>query len=320
MPSQKRPGNLLTANATPALIQSLCQQFNFHDAAATDNAVADVWKRWLETRDIEDRNALIAHYTPMVKILGVVAGRKRRKIFERFDEALSDGLVMLTEVIHWTEFFIPGQMFFRLRQYIRRAFWRGCASRTWAGIGRTEAGNAVQKVRSALTLQLGRLPTRPEMEAKLRSQFSNPNLYYFRFIDAPLRDTVTFTDFARDDGSRDARPLEFTDQSAADPAAAMEHKEFFRVAMKGMKPRDKKILRMALDGHTLDKIGKKFGFSRQRAAQLLNAAIWNARERGRLAAYMDDPQAQPMEKPASKYVAPVNKWAAMPRDRKLLAG
>jgi RNA polymerase sigma-B factor len=245
-------------------------------------ATAELWRRYLASRDQAAFQALCEHYAPLAFIRASMSKRSRPAFYrEPLEDLLSDGLLGLVRAIQTCEYY--GSAFeFRcfalgkIRSTIRdEVFTRSRGKRFH------DKRNVVERARAELTREHGRSPTRAELVERLSTVFTNPNIQ----IGEVERGGV---------GPLGESAGGVGDPSASDPADRLLGAEAVRLAMKGLKGEDRKILRLILAGQCAEDIAKVLGLSLSSTRARINGALWECRCRADLAAYLD---VEPAQKP-----------------------
>lgn len=274
--------------------------------------IARCWERFLrDRRCLSARTRIIEHYAPFVRLHAsrLLAGNP--DFFGRdLNVLLSDGMLALLYYLEKTD--VPLAPAFRAYQIKRRVIWQiwksatermygGRKSMKKAGILRRERAQLTQQLgrvptpeemtdaiarlidnpeisigqdeRTRLALQLGRAPTPEETRGALRHLADNPAIYFGRI------NTVSLT---RDDGSGQEPAAK-----SRDVAEPIIDRETVKLALKGLRGDDRKIVRLLLSGYGPKEIGQKMGFANERGIRRrLNGVLWELRRRADLAAHL----------------------------------
>jgi len=270
-----------------ALRHILHRDFNINDPA-----VVPIWASYLRDRNVPDFQRLVEYYLPLLRIIVGQLKRRRPGMFtDDPDLYISDGAEMLMRLIRGQKYsFDPGIWLATCFKYIRANVYRERDRRVfWCGATQVQQRRTAFIVRSDLAGRLGREPTALELGEALRLRVCDPDRYV-ALPDAPPPKMNRFSELEADDGKR---PREFEDSRSADPSSRMVNQEIVRLAMRGLDPVDRRILRSVLRGDTASSVAKKLGVSRERIRQRLNRILWEARCRADLASNMGvcpDPQ------------------------------
>jgi DNA-directed RNA polymerase specialized sigma subunit len=260
-----------------ALRRLLDRKFDINDPA-----VVPIWASYLRDRNAADFQWLVEYYLPLVRIIIWQLKRRRPRMFtDDLDVYISDGAEMLMRPIRGRKHsFDPGIWFVTCFKYVRANIYRGRDHRLCGRVAYHQQRRTALIVRSELAGRLGREPTALELGDALRLRVSNPD-QYIASLDAPPQRVHRFSELEGDDDGK--RPREFEDSRSADPSSRMVNQEIVKLAMRGLDPVDKRILRSVLRGDTAVSVARKLGVSRERIRQRLNRILWQARCRADLA-------------------------------------
>lgn len=248
------------------------------DTAATDA----LWSRYADG-DEAAFSPLVAHFAPQAFIVACQLKRRRPDFYaEPLDVLTSDGQLGLIRAMRSTRCFHSGFRTYA-RTAVRHAIRRGVFDRRWGGRYQAERQGIVEEQRSRLVQEHGRLPTRAEMAAALRGIVLNPALHV--------------------DGEPAMEPLSASARAVADPGAPRPDaealgREAVRLAMKGLRPADRQILGLVMEGHGPKRVAAELGVSENTAARRINGVLWEARSRADLAAHLGT---EPVQRPPVKH-------------------
>ncbi len=136
------------------------------------------WRSYLSTGDRKAFDRLFHHHLPQVKATALqMKGSRQFFERERLDDMVSDATLGLMKAFEATT--LGGRRFYMFAPLImRREVYRGAFYR----IGKTftmrrrKNMQVLKQARSALTMELGRVPTPEETTEVVRLLFDNPNI------------------------------------------------------------------------------------------------------------------------------------------------
>ncbi|HZL33855.1 MAG TPA: sigma-70 family RNA polymerase sigma factor [Tepidisphaeraceae bacterium] len=251
----------------------------------SDARSAALWRRYWEHRRREDEARLFEAYAPLARIMAYRAKRGRPGFYtDELDELISDGALALLRGIQGSN--EGGAPVAYLRKWISNGLRQCVIIRRGGGVRFHRLRGIVEGARRDLVQQLGHMPSDEELSERLAGVIDNPAIYRGREAHMPqVSQLVRVGDRPRSD------PV---DTHERDPSQRMMNREAVRLAMAGLKPEDRRILKLILAGDFPANIARKLGVSRQRIIQRLNGVLWEARSRADLAEYLGrQPQAPP---------------------------
>jgi len=232
-----------------------------------DAASAGLWHAWLKRRDRAAFDGLLVRYLPVARAMAWRMKRRRPAYYhEPIGDLVSDGVLGIIRFIQYRARYQPemmlGAAFWAVARYIRRCV----AGRFWTGGHSRGRLDELEHIRSSLTQELGRVPSRSELTSELAKSITNPNIV----IDVPKIERLPDWPLAVENDS------DSQDGPMIDP-------DLLRRVAKGLDKRDRKLLRMTLRGLCPAEIASKFGVSRERGRQLVNGLLWTLRANKQLA-------------------------------------
>jgi RNA polymerase sigma factor (sigma-70 family) len=235
-----------------------------------DAASARLWHAWLKRRERGAFNTLFIRYLPMARTKAYWMKRNRPASYqEPLSDLISDGVLGVWKFIFYRKTYEPQLIRPYLSWTIARYIRRCVTSRFWAGASARRRLDELEHIRSSLTQDLGRVPSRSELTAELAKSITNPNIV----IDVPKIQRSSGYPLAVEDDS------DLHDGPMIDP-------DLLRRVAKGLDKRDRTILRMTLRGLCPAEIARTLGVSRECGRQLLNGLLWTLRASKQLAAAM----------------------------------
>jgi DNA-directed RNA polymerase specialized sigma subunit len=273
---------------------------------ADDRAVDDAWHLYRETGDVHAFQRLCEFYAPLA--FAVAWHRKNRRpdvYVDDLDTLVSDGIFgLMTWAIpamakRWGQIANVRAM---IMCQVGRMIRRQVSSRAWGGRRRGERIAIVEQVNSRFYHEHGRTPTRAELHAGLREHFTNPNICVGDIHPPEI-------------SGHSADALEVADREAKPIGHEAMSRDALRLAMKGLKGEDKRILRLVLEGRGTRFIATSLGRSNDYTQRRINGLLWKLRCRHDLAAYLGvepaemptPPQRDSGETPATAFRLPAVK-------------
>jgi DNA-directed RNA polymerase specialized sigma subunit len=243
--------------------------------------VADAWRRFKLHDDQAAFQFLCQHYLYLVTIRCAVIMRRRPELFPDFGEMVSDGTIGLIESIRYFE--LPANMqsdwFFRspfaLRR-ITRYIFTSPRCRRWPGLKRNQRQTIIEEARGRLVQKLGRVPTPPELAESLHGIINNAEIH--------VGHHPTMEHFGCDkETGKQVRQIAGQTPDVDEP---MLSREVVALALKGLKGKDRLILKRLIAGARQFKIAKELGLSFTAATRRMNGVLWEGRCRADLAEYL----------------------------------
>ena len=257
-----------------------------------DDTVEQLWDSYVAKRDMEDRNRLVIHYSPLVKY---VAGRVGSGLPHSVDQAdlVSYGMFGLIDAI---DKFDParGNKFetYAITR-IRGSIIDELRSIDWVPRSVRAKARAVEKTYAKLESELLRTPTDAEVaeamgtsESDLQALFAQISFFGIVALEETLSvgpdrsDSVTLADTIPDSG--------------VGPVAAFEEGETRRMlagAINRLPEREKMVLALYYyESLTLSQIGEVLGITESRVCQIHTKAVLQLRSK------LAEPQSEPAHK------------------------
>lgn len=260
-----------------------------------DASVAPLWERYHADRSTDAYQQLMIHYAPLVAATARHAKRRKSMFYHgTVDDMVSDGVMGLIDAITSQR---AGMAHFRLWaiRKIRSFMIRGEMNRRWGKEFRFVRDSIVAELRARAVQDLGRLPTPEEMTERLRGRIPNPAFYASHDPREFSRSQATTKEERRALGNELGINRHRPDQSAID-------RETMKLALKGLNVQDRKILKLVLAGHNSKEIGALLRLPLGTHWKRVNGVLWEARQRGDLAAYLD---VEPSGPPPMKHRHPI---------------
>jgi RNA polymerase sigma factor for flagellar operon FliA len=244
-----------------------------------DAALADLWARYADTRDVELRDRLILHYAPLVKY---VAGRVGSGLPAHVEQAdlVSYGTFGLIDAI--TRYEPTREVKFEsyAMSRIRGAIIDELRSTDW--IPRSVRMKARQFERAVAQLEstLQRTPTDEEVAEAMDMDVEEIRKFLGQLS---LVNVVALDELLVDDDGGSAPRLVDTlqDSTALDPQAMAEHGEARQLlarAVEQLPDREKVVVSLYyFEGLTLAEIGRVLGVTESRICQLHTKAVLHLR-------------------------------------------
>jgi len=234
-----------------------------------DAASARLGHAWLTRRDRAAFNALAVQYLPLARAKAYGVPRRPAYLHEPLSDRISEGVMGVLHFIKYLKIYPPQFVRSRVFLAVARQIRRCTTGRFWAGGRARRRLDELEHIRSRLTQDLGRVPSRSEMTSKLAESIPNPNIV----IDVPK--IGRFPDY----------PLAVEDDR--DPHdGPMIDPELLRRAAAGRDKRDRKLLRLTLRGRGPAESGRTLGVSRERGRQLVQGLLWTLRANKQCSAAM----------------------------------
>lgn len=261
--------------------------------------VAEHWQRYQSTGDPAARQSLFEFYAPIVAITTLKLKRRIPSLFsEEPVDLFNDGAI---GVLRFLESYVqrdyqPGFFHASCRQIVRTTMMREVLKRV-RGISRRQLKkqNIIAEFRSRYVQDNGRVPEKAEVAAHLSGLFVNPNLA----IDL-VAEQKPFASCNREE-VRDVCNSRAAGHAIDIPLLCAET---VKLALKGLRGDDRKILKLLLAGHSRQEIEQRLHL--KDIQRRLNGVLWEARSRADLALHLDR---EPMQRPATAtrpgYVASV---------------
>jgi DNA-directed RNA polymerase specialized sigma subunit len=262
-------------------------------------ATAELWDRYTSDGDVSAFQGLMKFYAPLAFICACQLKRRRPDFYvDELDDLVSDGLLGLAFAIRrmlsgTAQYLMPGPDFYmRADTSIKATIRNQVKTRTWAGKGRSDRLELIGRLQSELIQEHGRLPTREELRSRLAEHLTNPNIQVGDVDPAAMMPLS-------------AAAYRVADTSAQRPDVPALQSETIRLAFKGLKGEDRKILRIVLNGGTRRDVAAALGISPGSAEQRVNGLLWELRCRPDLAAHLD---VEASAKPAPKFLSGKTKY------------
>lgn len=230
----------------------------------SNTEIADVWREYQETRDVEVRNRLVVQYAPLVKY---VAGRVRSGLPDTVETAdlVSEGIFGLVDAIdrYDPDRGLTFQAYAVTR--IRGAMLDALRAQAWVPRQLRDKMRVIERAHEVLQGRLGRVPT----EAEVSAETSIP----IRALRAAYSKMSYSSVAALDD-------LIVVDEGPT-PGGALEDDEV-RAMLVGhvreLRERDQVIVALYYyEGFTFSEIGQVLGVTESRVSQLHTRAMLNLR-------------------------------------------
>jgi RNA polymerase sigma factor (sigma-70 family) len=221
---------------------------------------------------------LLKRYAEVAWIVAIRMKRGGRYEGASIDEMASDGLLGVLSALRRPD---AGEPFFKKAYSFARAYIGHHHRRRLGLSGYRNANLAIaRRVRSEMIQSTGIVPTEAELSARLAGMIRNPNIV--------VEGRARIRSLSEIDRKREGeRPRTVIDPDAEMPMQRLLDRETVKLAMRGLKQKDRIILRMLLRGHTEQEIGKKLQISHARVWQRLNGVVWEARARADLCRHLD---------------------------------
>jgi DNA-directed RNA polymerase specialized sigma subunit len=264
-------------------------------------------ERYSRDGNAADFDRVFAHFAPIALIESIRLKRLHESVFiEPIAEYISDALLGLVKTIQQYnqrhKGFSFGSFCYGVKRDVGRQIWHGFYERRPAG-SKTRALRTLARIRSDLTRELGRVPTREELAGRLAGKLTNPQIHFARFSDRSHQVLAP----SQEDEEFNQRLENVADARASDPAKAVLDREAIGVALKGLKGDDRKILRLLLQGLNPSQIAERVGLNRRNVLNRCNGVLWESRCRAELAAYVGvQPDAAPPAKNSHSYFPTFN--------------
>jgi len=232
-----------------------------------DAASARLWHAWLKRRDRAAFDVLFVRYLPMARVKAYCMKLRRPWVYrEPLGDLISDAVMGVWKFLWYCKTYEPQLILPYLSWTIARYIRRCVTGRFWTGGHSRRRLDELEHIRSSLTQELGRVPSRSELTSELAKSITNPNIV----IDVPKIERLPDWPLAVENDS------DSQDGPMIDP-------DLLRRVAKGLDKRDRKLLRMTLRGLCPAEIASKFGVSRERGRQLVNGLLWTLRANKQLA-------------------------------------
>jgi RNA polymerase sigma factor (sigma-70 family) len=244
---------------------------------------AELLPAFAPTCDPAARTALVEFFAPLVLINASVMRRRHFDFYpaDSFGQMIADGMFGLLRAVHLAD--NPATFSSYARTWICTSIRRG--RREALGM-RRPSDRIIAQERERFIQAEGRLPTRQELLKRVGQHISNPNI---QIGEAP---PIAFSQLETE---AHAFVSYLADQCTESPDQRLLDRETVKLAMKGLKPTDRKILKLLLRGQNQADIARRLGLSKQRVHQRLNGVLWEARSRADLARHLDvEPTARPI--------------------------
>ena len=251
--------------------------------------IESTWRRYLTRKNHRDAQQLFNFYIPFAGRVVARFYRKRSGIFAgRLSEMYSDACAALWQIIPIAPKLNMADAAldlngFRgaLRFKIILEIYKGVYGSTFEGFHRTYMIRHVGRIEETLKSELGRPPDREELAARIKATSTDPEKY-LSALNYHGNQMIAASSF----DERDDRPGNPVDASCADPIRRLLTHEVWKIAMKGLSVRDRKIVRMFLDGFEHVDICPVVGLERQQVSKIIRRAFWMLRFNPALAKYL----------------------------------
>jgi RNA polymerase sigma factor for flagellar operon FliA len=242
---------------------------------ADDPDLAMHWNRWLQRKNMQSRDHLIVHYSPLVKF---VAGRIGAGLPSSVDggDLLSSGVFGLIDAIERFEHERGLKFETFAAPRIRGAIYDGLRELDWVPRSVRSRARQVERAFADLEARQGRAPSEEELAAHL--QISRDEL--MKWLKAIAATTVGPLDRAIEAGFE---PAAFDPKGLESPTAVVEDREMrdtMRREIRLLPEREKLVLSLYYDeGLTLAEIGQVLGVTESRVSQIHTKAVIHLRAR-----------------------------------------
>jgi RNA polymerase sigma factor FliA len=250
------------------------------DPAAVDAAIAELWREFKETGDIQLRERLILHYSPLVKY---VAGRVGVGLPPNIEQAdlVSYGIFGLIDAIE--KFDISRAIKFETYAIsrIKGAIIDELRAIDWIPRSVRYKAREVEKAYAALEARLHRTPTEAEVAAELSINLEDLHQIFSQvsFVNVVALDELLNVGGERGDKLSLVDTLE--DTKAEDPVSAFETEEtkyLLARAINTLPEREKIVVTLYYyEGLTLAEIGQVLGVTESRICQMHTKAVLQLR-------------------------------------------
>jgi RNA polymerase sigma factor for flagellar operon FliA len=251
---------------------------------AAENAVAELWKEFKAGGDLDVRERLILHYSPLVKY---VAGRVGVGLPSNIEQAdlVSYGIFGLIDAIE--KFDLARAIKFETYAIsrIKGAIIDELRSLDWIPRSVRSKARDVERAYASLEAVLKRSPTEPEVAAELGIKLSELHTIFGQvsYVNVVALDELLSVNGERGDKVSLGDTLE--DSKAEDPVRAFESQETKHLlarAINMLPEREKIVVTLYYyEGLTLAEIGQVLGVTESRICQMHTKAVLQLR--GKLA-------------------------------------
>ncbi|HUW81643.1 MAG TPA: sigma-70 family RNA polymerase sigma factor [Phycisphaerae bacterium] len=238
-----------------------------------------LWKRYLKNRDVETRNTLVEHYSPLVR---TQASRISRKLPAQvtYDEICSAGFDGLIEAV---EAFNPDrktkfETFCQQRVVGAVMDWLRSLDIQSRTVRRFE--KKVVDVREMLDAELGRPPTNKEMSRRMgiaQERFEHLSRLSRMGHEIHLSSVGVAPGAA---GHSDSRPWELNDARQADPSSRIARSMLADHVTRGLTREERLVVVLYyFEGLTMAEIGSVLNLSESRVSQIHKEVMMRLRRR-----------------------------------------
>ena len=252
------------------------------DKADVDQAIAALWRSFKETKDLELRERLILHYSPLVKY---VAGRVGVGLPPNIEQAdlVSYGIFGLIDAIE--KFDLSRAIKFETYAIsrIKGAIIDELRSIDWIPRSVRYKAREVEKAYAALEARLHRTPTEPEVADELGISLEDLHAIFSQvsFVNVVALDELLNVGGEKGDKLSLVDTLE--DTKAEDPVQAFETEEtkyLLARAINTLPEREKIVVTLYYyEGLTLAEIGQVLGVTESRICQMHTKAVLQLRSK-----------------------------------------
>ncbi|MFA6133489.1 MAG: FliA/WhiG family RNA polymerase sigma factor [Phycisphaerae bacterium] len=246
----------------------------------TKDVTVELWRKYLDGRDDQARNALLVHYQPLVERTARVLRSRLPRLVE-MDDLVSAGTFGLLSAVQG---FDPARGI-RFEAYspprIRGAMLDELRSMDWSTRRVRSQTRKLDRAKSELTSRLGRLPLDSELSAHLNlSEAALRRCQRDASVTSPLS-LDGGVDYGQGRQFREIDALQ--DRRAEDPLRQVMHRELYEKITHGLARTERLVLLMYYSEEmTLTEIGKTLDLSESRICQIHSSVL--ARLRGSLGA------------------------------------
>jgi RNA polymerase sigma factor (sigma-70 family) len=277
------PGKTFSLRRRSSRIQSARAEMPaaFNAPFCTDDELDVLLRHYESRRDATTFDAVVEAFMPLVAALAMRMKKLRPEVYrDDIDQLVSDGLMGLLDSLRSFQTGMEARAYaYCAKRSIRSSIRNERLRRLPGGRIFNLRRNEVSAMRSRMTIELGRQPTKAELTNGLRCIIPNPSFY----VEHESRQTQSLDD----DANGHKSPLsESLPSNSRDPADILTDAGLMRIALKGMDAIDKRVFKMLMRGSTQIDIAKAMGVTRQRVGQRVTCLLWVLQRNAELAEHV----------------------------------